>query len=259
MKSSVLIANYNNANHLEDCFNSILSQTFDNIEIIFIDDSSTDNSLEIFDKFKHKIIQVKKKIPKTGIQGFDQTLSFLECLKVSSGDIIHFCDSDDYFKKNKIKIIIDEFLKNEKYKLIFDLPILKYEKKLKFLKKKNKLLGNYWPYFPPTSCISIRKKQLLESIEILSEKNFPDITIDFRLGILSKYKFNEYNIIENNLTFYRQINSSISSNYIHLSRNWWLRRKQAHDYVKYFFDKNNFKYKKNIDYFITKLISKILE
>ena len=64
MKSSVLIANYNNANHLEDCFNSILSQTFDNIEIIFIDDSSTDNSLEIFDKFKHKIIQVKKKYPK---------------------------------------------------------------------------------------------------------------------------------------------------------------------------------------------------
>ena len=62
MKSSVLIANYNNANYLTDCFNSILNQSFDNIEIIFIDDSSNDNSLEIFEKYKHNIKRVKKNI-----------------------------------------------------------------------------------------------------------------------------------------------------------------------------------------------------
>ena len=259
MKSSVLIANYNNANYLTDCFNSILNQSFDNIEIIFIDDSSNDNSLEIFEKYKHKIKRVKKKISKTGIPAFDQTLSYLECLDASSGDIIHFCDSDDFFKVNKIEVINNEFCKNTNYNLIFDLPILKYDNKFKFLKKKNKILHSYWPYLPPTSCISIRRKKLIEFSEILSEQNFPDIWLDFRLGILSKYVFKEYNVLENNLTFYRQINSNISSKFNYLSKNWWLRRKQAHDYIQYFFEKFSLKYKKNLDYFITKIFSEILK
>lgn len=46
-KVSVIIPNYNNELFIEKCINSILSNTWDNVEVIFVDDASTDNSLEI--------------------------------------------------------------------------------------------------------------------------------------------------------------------------------------------------------------------
>ena len=60
MKASVVIANFNNAKYIQDCINSINSQTYNNIEIIFFDDNSKDNSIEIIKKFKNvKIIRNK--------------------------------------------------------------------------------------------------------------------------------------------------------------------------------------------------------
>ena len=48
MRASVVIANYNNAKFINDCINSLKSQTYNDIEIIFFDDNSQDNSLLIF-------------------------------------------------------------------------------------------------------------------------------------------------------------------------------------------------------------------
>ena len=47
MKASIVIANYNNSNFIEECINSLTSQTYKNIEIIFFDDNSQDNSIVI--------------------------------------------------------------------------------------------------------------------------------------------------------------------------------------------------------------------
>ena len=52
VKVSVLIANYNNAKYIKKCVSSILEQTYKNIEIIFIDDHSNDNSLKKAELFK---------------------------------------------------------------------------------------------------------------------------------------------------------------------------------------------------------------
>ena len=57
-KASVVIANYNNAKYIEDCVNSLNSQTYNNVEIIFFDDNSEDNSTEIIKKY-HKITQIQ--------------------------------------------------------------------------------------------------------------------------------------------------------------------------------------------------------
>ena len=57
MKASIVIANYNNSNFIEECINSLNSQTYKNIEIIFFDDNSKDNSIDIIKKFTNvKII-----------------------------------------------------------------------------------------------------------------------------------------------------------------------------------------------------------
>ena len=59
-KVSVLIANYNNAKYINKCINSVLKQTYKNVEIIFIDDRSNDNSLEKVKLFKKRITIIKK-------------------------------------------------------------------------------------------------------------------------------------------------------------------------------------------------------
>ena len=53
MRASVVIANYNNAKFIPDCINSLKSQTYNNIEVIFFDDNSTDSSLEVIEKFEN--------------------------------------------------------------------------------------------------------------------------------------------------------------------------------------------------------------
>ena len=62
MKASVIIINYNNAKYVDQCIRSILLQSYKNFEIIFVDDNSQDNSLEVIKKYKKKIRIVKKKI-----------------------------------------------------------------------------------------------------------------------------------------------------------------------------------------------------
>ncbi len=59
---SIVIPVYNSERFLEECLNSILEQTYQNIEIIAIDDGSNDSSLDILNKFSNKIHIFPKKI-----------------------------------------------------------------------------------------------------------------------------------------------------------------------------------------------------
>ena len=60
MKASVIIANFNNGEFVDQCIESLNSQTYKNTEIIFFDDNSTDNSLKIVKNYKNvKVIENK--------------------------------------------------------------------------------------------------------------------------------------------------------------------------------------------------------
>ena len=74
MKASIVIANYNNGKFISECIDSLNSQTYKNIEIIFFDDNSSDNSIEIIEKFKN-IKVIRNKI-KTNFSTFNQMNAF---------------------------------------------------------------------------------------------------------------------------------------------------------------------------------------
>ena len=133
IKASILIANYNNQKYILDCINSILNQDFEGkFEIIFHDDNSRDNSLDIIKQFKNiKIIKNKK----TKFGSYNQMDAIRRSFDKSKGEIIFLLDSDDYFKKKKIKILIELFNKNKSLEVVYDLPIIKEGKKINFLKK----------------------------------------------------------------------------------------------------------------------------
>lgn len=258
VKVSVLIANYNNAKYIKKCVSSVLEQKYKNIEIIFIDDHSNDNSLKKAKLFKKNMRIIKKKGKKFNIGSFDQIQSFIECFKISKGDIIFLLDSDDFFHKKKIYNIVKKF-KKENLSVICDKPILKFQNNLIKVKKQKKFFTNYWPYLPPTSCISFERKEFNKILNIINVKSFPDVWLDFRMLIVSIYIIKNFSIINENLTYYRQTNSNVSSKFKFLSLNWWKRRNQAHDFVKYVFNKFKIQHIKNFDYFLTKFINNFIK
>ena len=83
--------------------------------------------------------------------------------------------------------------------------------------------------------------------------------MDFRLAIYLKYIEKNFFIFNENLTYYRQNINSISSNFKFSSVNWWKRRLQAYEYIKYFFNINKISYKKNFDYYLTVVINSFLK
>ena len=56
---SVIVINYNNSKYIFKSLNSIINQDYQNLEIVFVDDQSTDNSLNIISSFKQKVSLVK--------------------------------------------------------------------------------------------------------------------------------------------------------------------------------------------------------
>ena len=99
---SVIIPVYNSSERLDICVNSILNQSYSNLEIILVDDGSTDNSLEIINSYVKKDSRVKGYHKNNG--GVSSTRNY--GLKVANGKFISFIDSDDYVDKEYFKTLM---------------------------------------------------------------------------------------------------------------------------------------------------------
>lgn len=104
---SVVLVNYNNSRYVSDCINSVLSQTYPNIEIVFCDDSSTDDSIKIFEKIisgtKRKVTINKQYRKKNGGRGgaFNKYTGVCNF----TGEYVCFLDTDDIIHKEHIQIL----------------------------------------------------------------------------------------------------------------------------------------------------------
>ena len=253
IKASILIANFNSSKYIDQCINSLKSQTYKNYEIIFFDDNSTDNSIETIKKYKDiKIIENKKQ---TSYGSLNQINAYKTAYEQSSGDILFFLDADDYFRENKLEKIIDRFSNKSNKKIIFDYPIIFNNEKFVNIKKKTKFFKTYWPYIHPQSCISFRRVVANDIFKSINYQKYTDVWMDFRICLFSQYLLKEMNVVDENLTFYRQTDTNISSGFKRFSGNWWKRRKEAHSYLLNFAKDNNFKVTKNLDFLVTNLMN----
>jgi len=97
---SIIINNYNYSRFLREAIDSALSQTYPHVEVIAVDDGSTDGSQEIISSYGNRIIPVLK-------ENGGQASAINTGLATCRGDIIFFLDSDDVFYANKVKEISD--------------------------------------------------------------------------------------------------------------------------------------------------------
>ena len=123
-KVSVIIPVYNSEAYLKECIDSVINQTYTNLEIIIINDASTDNSLDIIKQYKDnriKLINLEKNIgvSKARNKGID----------TATGDYICFIDSDDYWYDFKIKKQID-FIEKKNCEFIYSNYYFKKNDKL---------------------------------------------------------------------------------------------------------------------------------
>jgi glycosyltransferase involved in cell wall biosynthesis len=107
---SVIVPVFNVEHYLKDCVDSILAQTYPNLEIILVDDKSLDRSGHIANEYAHKDerIQVIHKPHNEGLN-----MARATGFKASSGDYVLFIDSDDMLTENCIAVALGSLLKNE--------------------------------------------------------------------------------------------------------------------------------------------------
>lgn len=101
---SVVLTTYNGEKFLAQQIDSLLKQSYSNIEIIAVDDCSKDNSVAILNAFAAEHKNIKIYVNETNL-GFIK--NFEKGCRLAQGEFIAFCDQDDYWLENKIQRLIE--------------------------------------------------------------------------------------------------------------------------------------------------------
>ena len=99
---SIIVPMYNSEKYIVRCIDSLLEQSYENIEIIVVDDGSSDNGVDIIKKYSDNRINIYQKKN----EGVSATRNF--GIEKSNGDFLLFVDSDDYVSKDIVEIMVDK-------------------------------------------------------------------------------------------------------------------------------------------------------
>lgn len=214
---SILVNCYNSEKYISECINSLLNQTYENIEIILWDNCSTDNTEVIISNFNDNRIKYYKSKVHTQLS----KARILASEKIK-GEYVSIVDSDDLAYKNKISEQYNYFFKNNNLSLIGSW--------MDVINDKGKLIYKYEPKFVKYSLQSqiiwcnplihssiMYKRSVASDLGWYSKKltNFQDYGLTLKIltkneiGILSKNlgarRLHNYNNIKNKKTYLAQI------------------------------------------------------
>lgn len=186
---SIIVPVYNVEKFLPKCIDYLIGQTYKNIEILLIDDGSTDLSGMICDKYKDQDERIKV-VHKVN-SGLADTRN--EGIKYSTGDFIMFVDSDDYIEKSTVEKCVN--------KMDDDVDVV--------------VFGMYIDYSDGTSISKkINGKNKLSNLEALIELNsFKNIDVSacnklYRKNIFDNIKFPKGKLCEDYYVMYKIFDNS---------------------------------------------------
>ena len=248
---SIVVNCYNGEKYLRACIESVLDQSYQNFELIFWDNNSTDQSKNIIQSYQDKRIRYFYSENHTTLYQA-RNLSLKEC----KGDFVCFLDVDDYFLKNKIEQQLLYF-NDQKVGVVYSNYYRFYEdiNKKKLLTKRLLPSGNLTQYILEESQISfmtvmIRKKSL-DSLEFNFDQKY-SILGDYDLLYRLSFNWN-FCYIEEPLAVYRIHNDNFSKNinlFIDELKEWY---NKNHNF---FINKKNYIYKKIIYFQAIEYLSK---
>lgn len=208
---TVYITNFNYSEYIEKSIRSVLSQTYKNIEIIIVDDNSTDRSKEILKKFiKHpkiKIIFNKKNL------GLLKSSNI--AIKASSAKFIMRLDADDFLNKKIVEVFIKKMIKKPNIAMVYSdyYEVNSNGKKLGAIKQINLNSKKSIKDRPILAACCLFKKEALFSVNLYDESFTRQDGYDIWYKLFDNYDF-EY--VPKYLFFYRKHQNSLTKNDVSL-------------------------------------------
>lgn len=164
MLISVIIPSYNSAKYISTAIDSVLTQTYQDFELIIIDDGSTDNTQEIIQSYKDsRITYIYQK-------NAGPAVARNNGIRIANGEYIAFLDADDYWQDKKLELQINKFKENKDLGFVYTainnvsaehelINIMRYKSSNSHDLIKQ-LLVNYAPVVPLPSSVMIKKAYL---------------------------------------------------------------------------------------------------
>ena len=187
-KVSVIIPIYNVEKYLRKCLDSIVNQSLKDIEIICINDGSTDNSMSILEEYqkKDKRIQVYSQV------NLGQSAARNKGINIANGECVYFMDSDDKLDTTALEYCYNELTKNNLDILYFDAEVFfdndELKDKYKHMIGTYKRESTYNEIYTGLKLFSLLKKQnkyrVSPCLQFLSRKFLLENSINFINGII---------------------------------------------------------------------------
>ena len=203
-KISIIVPVYNTANYLEECLDSLINQSLEEIEIICIDDKSEDDSPKIMEKYasSDKIIKLLYNKENTG-----QALARNIALKSVKGEYVSFMDSDDKIDLNAYEKVLNFSEENNLDMVLFNVVRFDrkgiiggselHEKSIQKLNSNTNILENNEFVYDTSPCNKLIKTSLIEENNIeFVDRLYEDLLFSMELftstdsvGVLPDVKY----------------------------------------------------------------------
>ena len=212
-KISIITPSYKQGRFIEETIRSIIDQTYKNFEIIIIDGGSTDETISVIKKYESYISHwVSEK-------DSGQSEAINKGLKVATGEIVTWLNSDDYYQPNTLEIIASQFAANPDISIIHGKSVFFGEK------RKDEIIGldediplyEYLPFmrFPQPS--SFYRKTVFDSVSITNNLHY---AMDFELLVKALLLGFKIKRVDNILSHYRIHSSSKSNDDLKFLEEW---------------------------------------
>lgn len=196
---SIIIPIYNTKKYLSNCLNSIIKQTYSNIEILLVNDGSPDDSSIIMEKYRKKDSRIRCFYKKNG--GLSDARNY--GIKHAKGKYLCFVDSDDWVSELYVEKLINKIKEDRS-----DIAVCEFDRVYNKKSTKNKV-NNYDldGFKVPAAWNKIYLKETIDKYNLKFPKGkwYEDLTMSSMYVMTCKKK----SIINESLYYYRQNNNSI--------------------------------------------------
>ena len=213
---SIITPSYNSSRFIEECVGSVLSQTYDNWEMLIVDDYSADNSLQILKKYNDKRIQLIELDKNVGASESRNV-----AIRKAKGKYIAFLDSDDLWEPQKLEKQIS-FMETEDIAFSFSTyqPMSDDESKLYSIIHAPKIV-TYSSYLKKTiiGCLTVViDREKTGGFEMPNIRSSHDMALWL---LIMRRGFDAYGLDEN-LARYRIVSTSNTANKWRAAKDVWM-------------------------------------